>query len=121
MIMEHVDVQYLVYNFEIDAYYFMKESTLNKCQMWQSNKRVCEGCWPWSIASDGSCELKPLKLNRASNCIHKSIVESKSYWIELERKSSWLLRLRIIHKLDRNSRFAGTRDFSNKVGLHCSS
>jgi len=33
---------HLVYNVELDAYHIMKESTLNKCQRWQSNKGVCQ-------------------------------------------------------------------------------
>lgn len=42
MIMVHVDVQYLVYKFEIDAYHLIKESILNKYQWWR--KLALEWC-----------------------------------------------------------------------------
>jgi len=70
----------------------MAEPTLNKCQG-QSNKRACEGSWPWSSANDHSCELNLLKPNKESNCKYQLIVESKSYWVELEKKISWLIKV----------------------------
>jgi len=62
--------EYLVYNFEVDSYHLMTETTLNKCQKWQAQGTVCEGNWPWSNANDLACEVRPLKPGRPANCIY---------------------------------------------------
>ncbi|KAH8266449.1 hypothetical protein KR026_006772, partial [Drosophila bipectinata] len=92
-ILAQIESEYLVYNFEIDSYHLMTESTISKCQKWQTNKRVCDGSWPWSNGNDNSCQLGPLKPNRPSNCFYKSVLSSNSFWVKLEKRSSWLFKV----------------------------
>lgn len=99
LIMVHITSEYLIYNFEIDSYHLMSEATLNQCQKWQQSKRICKGSWPWNSANDNACEVQPLKPNRASNCVYKTIVGSTSYWVELEKKSSWLFKVPLNTKI----------------------
>ncbi|XP_044571170.1 uncharacterized protein LOC123257198 [Drosophila ananassae] len=98
-ILAQIDAEYLVYNFEIDSYHLMTESTIAKCQKWQANKRVCDGSWPWSNGNDNSCQLGPLKPNRPSNCFYKPVLSSNSFWVELEKRSSWLFKVEANTKL----------------------
>nr|XP_041631965.1 uncharacterized protein LOC121502439 [Drosophila kikkawai]XP_041631966.1 uncharacterized protein LOC121502439 [Drosophila kikkawai] len=99
MIMVQLTSEYLIYNFEIDSYHLMNEATLNQCQKWQQGKRICKGSWPWNSANDNACEVQPLKPNRASNCVYKTIIGSTSYWVELEKKSSWLFKVPLNTKI----------------------
>ncbi|KAH8357355.1 hypothetical protein KR200_009685, partial [Drosophila serrata] len=99
MIMVHITSEYLIYNFKIDSYHIMSEATLNQCQKWQQSKRICKGSWPWNSANDNACEVQPVKPNRASNCVYKTIVGSTSYWVELEKKSSWLFKVSLNTKI----------------------
>jgi len=93
MITVHITSEYLIYIFEIDSYHIMSESTLSQWQRWQQNKRICQRSWPWNSANDNSCEVQPFKPNRVSNCIYKTVIDSSSYWTELEKKSSWLFKV----------------------------
>jgi len=41
MKMVHITSEYLIYNFEIDSYHIMSESTLSQCQKCQQYRRIC--------------------------------------------------------------------------------
>jgi len=71
----------------------MTEATLNRCQKWQLNKRVCYGSWPWNNANNNTCEASPFKPNIPSNCIYKTVSTTNSYWIELDRTGNFLFKV----------------------------
>lgn len=87
----HVKAPYIVYNFEIDAFYFVTQAMLNECKTTLGNEIMCEVNFPWRDASTNNCELSPLRPRINLNCAYDE-VESMPYWIPLMQSGNWLFK-----------------------------
>lgn len=58
-----------------------------------------KGKWLWSNANDLACDVRPLKPCRPVNWVYKRLLDSNSYWVDLDAYSTWLSKMRFNTKV----------------------
>ncbi|XP_037959432.1 uncharacterized protein LOC119688840 [Teleopsis dalmanni] len=91
MIIPKISKTILLYNFDIDSYHLMTQTTFNKCIRISTNKYICKGNWPWQDANDSACEIAPIKPTKEDKCEYDE-VSSTSIWITLNGNNRWLFK-----------------------------